>query len=364
MRILATGGGTGGHVYPALEIALGAKARGHQVEYWGSNRGQEGPACEKAGMDFRGFESGPVYRLTSLRGLKSLAALLKVTTQVKSHMAGRGFDAVFATGGYSAAPVLNAARKLGVPLVLHEQNSVPGRTNQIMGRYAFAVCTAFKATSKHFPADKVKRVGMPIRQVLRESAAQGRLPVGQSAHPSILVMGGSQGSQALNDMALSTALRMADRPLSWTHITGLTHFESTMESLARMGIRSEYSVKSYLQAPELAGTLCQSDVAVCRSGAGTLAELAAFRRPSVLVPYPAAFHDHQYYNALEFAELGAADIIRQEDLDPAVLESRILGWLNDPERVDAARKVLAEWDVPDAVDLVLDIVESAGPARK
>lgn len=364
MRILATGGGTGGHVYPALEIALGARARGHDVEYWGSSRGQEGAACERASMPFRAFESGPVYRLTSLRGIKSLVGLLRASSAAKQEMQGRGVDAVFATGGYSAAPVLNAARRLGVPLVLHEQNSVPGRTNLIMGRYALAVCTAFRTTERHFSAAKVHRVGMPVRQALRDAATQGRLPTGQSANQAVLVMGGSQGSQALNDLALSTALRMADRPLSWKHITGLSHFESTMESLGRMGIRSEYSIKSYLQTPEMADAFTQCDVAVCRSGAGTLAELAAFRRPSVLVPYPAAFHDHQYYNALEFAELGAAVVIRQDDLDPAVLESRILGWLNDPDRVKAAQTALAEWDVPDSVNRILDIVESAGPARK
>ena len=363
MRIIATGGGTGGHVYPALECAVGARDCGHEVEYWGSLRGQEGAACEKVGMSFKGFESGPVYRLTSLRGMKSLLTLLRTTSAVKKEMQGRGVDAVFATGGYAAAPVLNAARKLGVPLVLHEQNSVPGRTNLIMSRYANTVCTAFHASAKHFSSEKVKRVGMPIRRELRESAAQGRLTSGSSL-PMVLVMGGSQGSQALNDMALSTAMRMGAEKLRWTHVTGLSHFESTMNSLQKMGVMAEYDIKSYLQGPEMADAMFACDVAVCRSGAGTMAELAAFRKPAVLVPYPAAFHDHQMFNAKEFSDMGAAEIVRQDEMDPAMLESRILGWLYDQDRQEAARAALAEWDVPDAVEQILDIIESAGKSRR
>jgi UDP-N-acetylglucosamine--N-acetylmuramyl-(pentapeptide) pyrophosphoryl-undecaprenol N-acetylglucosamine transferase len=364
MRILATGGGTGGHVYPALECALGARDRGHDVEYWGSFRGQEKSACDRVDMPFKGFESGPVYRLTTVRGMKSLLTLLKSTSAVKREMQGRGVDAVFATGGYAAAPVLNAARKLGIPLVIHEQNTEPGRTNLIMSRYAAAVCTAFHATAKHFPKEKVHRVGMPIRKALRASAEQGRLPLGGSHLPQILVMGGSQGSQSLNDMALSTAMRMGDKKVRWTHVTGLSHFESTMNSLEKMGIHSEYEIKSYLQAEEMADAMFGCDVSVCRSGAGTMAELAAFRKPSVLVPYPAAFNDHQYYNAKEFADLGAAEIIRQPDMDPATLESRILGWLYDLDRQEMARAALAEWDVPDAVERILDIIESSGKSRR
>ena len=356
MRLIFTGGGTGGHVYPALECALSARDRGHDVEYWGSNRGQEGKACEITQLPFRGFESGPVYRLSSLKGIKSLLTLLRSSSQVRREMESRGVDAVFATGGYAAAPILNAARKLKVPLILHEQNTVPGRTNLIMSRYARAVCTAFHASAKHFPSVKVHRVGMPIRRELRNLAQQGRL-VPAPLSQMILVMGGSQGSQALNDMALSTALRMGDKAVSWTHVTGLSHFESTMNSLQKMGVRSDYAIKSYLQTQEMADALNTCELAVCRSGAGTMAELAAFRKPSVLVPYPGAFHDHQFYNAAEFADIGGAEIIRQNDLDPATLETKILSWLYDVDRQLEAKKALAEWDVTDAVVRILDIIE-------
>jgi UDP-N-acetylglucosamine--N-acetylmuramyl-(pentapeptide) pyrophosphoryl-undecaprenol N-acetylglucosamine transferase len=314
-------------------------------------------------MPFLGFESGPVYRLTTLKGFKSLLTLLRSTNDVVKSMRVKGVDVVFATGGYAAAPVLNAARKLKVPLVLHEQNTEPGRTNLIMSRYARAVCTAFHGSAKHFPAEKVVRVGMPIRRELRQTAEQARLLELGSTLPGILVMGGSQGSQVLNDLALSTAMRMGEERIRWTHLTGLSHYESTMNSLHKMGIRAEYSIKSYLQANEMADAMSDCRVAVCRSGAGSMAELAAFRKPSVLVPYPSAFNDHQYYNAKEFADMGAAEIVREGDLDPAVLESRILGWLYDEDRQLAAAKALAEWDVPNAVERILGIIEETGKKR-
>lgn len=363
MRLVVTGGGTGGHVYPAVEVARAAASRGWEVEYLGSLRGQEGKACGAAGLRFRGFASEPVYRATSLRGLRSLWRLLRSSLDVGRVFRERRPDVVFATGGYAAAPVLQAARKAGVAIVVHEQNSVPGRTNRILGAGAKAVCTVFRATERHFPGARVVRTGMPIRRALRDSA-QGRLLLDAesgSVAPLVLVMGGSQGSEALNDMALSTAVRMATTDVQWLHVTGLSHFESTVGTLERMGVRGSYTVKAYLDAEEMASAMFHCSVAVCRSGAGTLSELAAFRKPMVLVPYPHAFGDHQTANAREFLGMGAADLVAQGELDPAGLEGRILAWLTDGERQRSAREAMADWDVPDAVERILGVIGGSGP---
>lgn len=361
MRLVVTGGGTGGHVYPAAEVALGAKAKGWDVRYFGSLRGQEKAVCERSMISFSGFASEPVYKLYTLRGMKSLANLLRATTKVREALEGLRPDVVFATGGYASAPVMNAARKMGIPVVIHEQNSVPGRTNKIMSAHAKAVCTVFHAAANQFPADKVRRTGLPIRAELRASS-QGRLLLDAetgSTAPIVLVMGGSQGSASLNDVALSTAVRMAGANVQWLHLTGEGHFQSTMDSLRKLGVKADYVIKAYLHGEDMASALFNSATAVCRSGAGSMAELAAFRKPSVLVPYPYAFGQHQLYNAQEFAEMGAAEVVEQPDLDPAKLESRILSWLNDSDRMDLAAKALAEWDVPDSVDRILAIIEEA-----
>lgn len=363
MKLIVTGGGTGGHIFPALQVALSAKGRGDDVEYYGSERGQERRNCEAAMMSFTAFPSGPVYRPMSIGGVKSIFQLLKATSLAMQTLRIKRPDVVFATGGYAAAPVLNAARKLGIPTVLHEQNSVPGRTNKLMAAYSRAVCTVFHASAKHFPGDKVHRTGMPIRDQFRKNG-QGALLLdadANSASPIVLVMGGSQGSAALNDLALATAVRMASTEVQWLHLTGLGHFESTMNSQKRLGVSQNYIIKAYLEAEEMSSAMFNSSVAVCRSGAGTVTELAALRKPAVFIPYPHSFADHQYGNALEIAEIGGGDVVREGDVQPAALEGRILSWLHDRDRISEAQKALAAWDVPDATGRILDILGQAVP---
>lgn len=360
-QLVVTGGGTGGHVFPALEVALRARDDGWIIRYLGSERGQEKSACEKAMVPFSAFPSGPVGKPWTPRGAQSLLQLLKATNLAVQAMRADRPDVVFATGGYAAAPVLNAARKLGIPIVLHEQNAVPGRTIRLMAGSARAVCTVFHAAQEHFPGSKVHRTGMPIRQALRDSA-QGRLLLGtppDSTAPIVTVMGGSQGSAALNDIALATAVRMAKSEVQWLHITGLSHFESTMHSLRKLAVKSEYHIKAYLEADEMAAALFNSELAVCRSGAGTVSELAAFRKPAIFVPYPHSFAQHQLKNAQELANLGAADVVEQANLDPATLEGRILAWVTDRDRQKEAAARLADWDVPDALDRIMGIIKQA-----
>ncbi len=361
MRLVVTGGGTGGHVYPALETARVARERGWDVRYLGSLRGIEGAQCARIGLPFRGFASEPVASLVKPRGWRSLIRLAQTSAQAVRALTEWRPDVVFATGGYSSAPILNAARKLKVSYVLHEQNSVPGRTLRLLAPQARTVCTVFQGAARYFPRDRTVRTGLPVRAELRDSA-QGRLSLGSNldkAAPIVLVMGGSQGSVALNDVALATAVRMAATEVQWLHLTGIGHFEGTMASLHKMGVRADYSVKAYLDGEEMASALFAASVAVCRSGAGTLAELAAFRKPSILVPYPHAFGDHQRHNAEEFARIGAADVLAQSDLAASSLEGRIHAWTNDRDRRAAAERALADWDVPDATERILAILTEA-----
>ncbi|MBS1721861.1 MAG: UDP-N-acetylglucosamine--N-acetylmuramyl-(pentapeptide) pyrophosphoryl-undecaprenol N-acetylglucosamine transferase [Armatimonadetes bacterium] len=357
-RLVVTGGGTGGHVFPALETAQAAVERGWDVRYLGSLRGIEGGQCEKVGLPFEGFPSGPVYRFWTPKGVRSVLTLLKSTQMALRSLQSERAEAVFSTGGYASAPVVNAARKLGVPYWLHEQNTVPGRTNRLLSHGSEAVMTVFESTSKWFHGCRLVRTGMPIRRALRDSA-QGKLPLTHSlekAAPIVLVVGGSQGAVALNDVALATAVRMARTEVQWLHVTGLTHFESTAASLQKLAVRGDYAIKAYLDADEMASALFSCSVAVCRSGAGTLAELAAFRKPSILVPFPHAFGDHQRLNAVEFADMGAAEVLEQKDMAASTLEPRILSWINDRDARVQAEAALAKWDVPDAVERILDLI--------
>lgn len=194
---------------------------------------------------------------------------------------------------------------------------------------------------------------MPIRRELRELAQGART---QDLLPLILVVGGSQGAQAINEAALGAATRMVKRGLHWLHATGKAHFEAVFGTYEKLALKDCYEVRPYLEGQAMAEAYARATLAVGRSGAGTLSELAAFRLPSVLVPYPHAFADHQRHNAQELADLGGAVVLDQKALTPALLEDAALGWLDDPKRVDQARAGLASWDVPDATERILGLL--------
>lgn len=359
MRLTVTGGGTGGHVFPALEAAKAAREKGWQVEYLGSERGQEGAACAKADIPFIAFPSRPLIKPVSYQGAKTLLLMAKAILMAKRRLQQRRPDAVLTMGGYSSAPVVQAAKALRIPIIVHEQNSVPGRTNLMAAKGRGAVCTVFHHTAQHFPESKVIRTGNPVRASLRE-AASGILPFNTpwaAGRPAVLVMGGSQGAAALNDVSLATAVRMARAGIQWIHLTGPNHYEGALEARAKLSVGDDYDIRAFMDADGMAEAFSACQMAVCRSGAGTLTELAAFRRPSILVPYPNAFADHQKVNAQEFVEMGAAVMLEQKDLSPSGLEGRILSWLHDKDLYAEAQKAMAEWDIVDSTERIIQVLE-------
>lgn len=356
MRLIVTGGGTGGHVYPALEIARLAQSKSVHVAYFGSLRGQEVGLCQTANIPFVGFDSRPIYSFKSIQGLKSLAALGFARRHAKHELRQIAPDVVFSTGGYSSAPVVSAARSLGIPFVIHEQNSVPGRTNRLLAKGSYAVATTFHSTAKHFDGHHVVRTGLPVRQSLRDIAEAER---NSQIIPLILVVGGSQGAMTLNEAALGAAKRMVGNAQHWIHVTGPKNFEACYPSFEKLGLKDEYQMFAYLQGDDMARAYAGASVVVCRAGASTLSELAAFRLPSVSIPYPHAHANHQYHNALELQDLGATRMIPQDELRAASLESELKQWLLHNEDREKAASALAKWDVPDASSRIFELIEGA-----
>lgn len=352
-----TGGGTGGHVFPALEVARVAREEGSELIYLGSNRGQEGPACHKLGITFRGFGSQPLYSLKSMRGWRALAALARARQQAKRVLKRVDPDVVFSTGGYAAGPVVSAAQALGIPTVLHEQNSVPGRSNLMFAKRADMVCLTFHSSEQYFEGCRTMRTGMPVRQALRDVASG---PREKDLMPLVLIVGGSQGAQPINEAILAVATRLVGRPINWLHVTGKQHFEAVFLSFEKLGLKYCYDVKAFLEADDMAAAYGRATLVVGRSGAGTLSELATFRLPSVLVPYPLAFANHQAMNAVEFEEIGASTVIDQRSLSPGTMEEAVLSWLEDPAKCEKASTALAEWDSPNAADQIFELVKAAG----
>lgn len=344
MRLVVTGGGTGGHVFPAIEVAQSARARGADVAYFGSLRGQEGQTSQVAGIEFRGFPAQPLWSLKTLRGWKSAIGLLKASAAARQAMATHRPDVVFSTGGYSAAPIMYAARKLGVPLVIHEQNSIPGRSNRIFAKVAASVGVTFHRSLRVFGASAT-RVGLPVRKELVAMAA------GIRERTHVVVVGGSQGAQAVNAVAARAA--DSDAPHPWIHATGPSNFDAEAAAKARPG----YRVEPYLDVAQMGGALASAAVVLGRAGASTMTEIAWFGLPSILVPLPSAMDDHQTENAREFEALGIATLLPQSEATPERVLDLVRHWREaDPVAIQAK---CAEWIVPDSTERILAMLDAA-----
>ena len=325
----------------------------------GSLRGQEGKICEARGIAFKGFPSEPVFSLRTLRGMRAMVNLVRASGMARKALQTYNPAVVFSTGGYSSAPVVRAARSLGIPYVLHEANSIPGRSIRMFAQGAKAVAITFKRSESEFPDCRVVRTGLPVRKELREMA---REPKPTPQHPVAFVFGGSQGSQFLNEHMPAIAKLMKDDSIDWLHSTGPKNVDGVKKEVQALGLE-HYTCEPYLQGKAMGQAYQYATVVICRSG-GSLAELAVFGLPSVLVPLPSAAANHQYHNAKEFSDMGAAIIQTEDQFEPNRFAASIREWLASPERREKARAALRAWDVPDATERIVALVEEAGGAAK
>ncbi|MBS1718419.1 MAG: UDP-N-acetylglucosamine--N-acetylmuramyl-(pentapeptide) pyrophosphoryl-undecaprenol N-acetylglucosamine transferase [Armatimonadetes bacterium] len=349
--MIVTGGGTGGHVYPAIEVGKRAASAGWRVAYAGSLRGLEGKASTALGWPFFGFNTGPVYSLRTLAGMKGAVQYAQALAATSKMLRKEKPDVVFSTGGYAAGPVVESARKLGIPYVLLEANSVPGRSISRFAQQAVAVATVFRGAEQHFPGCRVERTGLPIRDALRELAAQ---PAEQKRQ--VLVVGGSRGSVFLNETVPEAFDESMDA--EWLHVSGPDHFEATR---VRAEGKRGYTVAPFLEAEAMAKAYKESMVVVARSGS-SLAELALFGIPGVLIPLPTSAGDHQLHNAEEFAAMKAATLLRQSEATPQAIRGAVLKWLDDESERKAAALALKEFDVPDATERIWQLVQAGARA--
>lgn len=347
MRLVVTGGGTGGHIYPALEVARHARAQGDELLYLGSIRGQERALCAQDQILFQGFPAQPLYSLKTPRGWRAAALLLRSVWMARKALKVARPDVVFSTGGYSAAPIVAASKRLRIPYVLFEANSIPGRTHRMFANHAAAFACVFHKTQSVLSGVRIERTGMPIRASLREAATSL-----ERSERKLVVIGGSQGSAFLNRLVPEIASRLPD--LHIVHAVGRNnHDEAKSRSL-----RAGYRQVPYLELDDLIDAYRTSTVALARSG-GTVAEFALFRLPSVLVPLPTSADSHQLHNAREFADMDAATVIEERLASPDAVAQAIALWCSDIARRKHAEGALAGWDVPDATARIYRLIAGA-----
>jgi len=359
MTVAVTGGGTGGHIYPALSVAraLPAQAREVSVVYIGAENGMEAHLASEWGIPFVGVPARKIRRLASLDTLVTLAVLYRGYRRARAALRRDRPAALLGTGGYVAAAATIAAHHERIPVVIHEQNAVAGRTNRWLAARAQRICLSFECSQAAFPADRTVVTGLPTRSDIVSSAsredARRRLSVPTDAF-TLLVLGGSQGAAAVNRVVWD-ALPSLPEHVSVLHQTGPRSSPEPVPS------RHGYVSRSYFDAETLPIAFRAADLVLSRCGASTLAETAMNGLPALLVPYPAAYADHQTANARAVSDAGAGILIPQATLTASALTRQVQELMGDPERLARMSAASASLARPDAAARVARVVlECAG----
>jgi UDP-N-acetylglucosamine--N-acetylmuramyl-(pentapeptide) pyrophosphoryl-undecaprenol N-acetylglucosamine transferase len=264
----------------------------------------------------------------------------------------RSASAVFSMGGYVAAPVMTAARMLGLPMTIMEPNAVPGVTNRRLGRLARKVLVTFEETARYFPRTRVEVTGLPVRQEF--FAIPTRPP---SARLTVLVTGGSQGSRTLNTACEQAWPALRESHIRLIHQTGAAHYESIASRFSTSGVDGE--VVPFIS--DMPKTFSDVDVVVCRSGAGAVSELAAAGKPSILVPFPFAADDHQAKNAQALEHIGAARLVRDQDFNGERLMAELQSLT--PETLESMSAAARRFAKPGAAKRAAELLIELAGAR-
>ncbi|HEX2350912.1 MAG TPA: undecaprenyldiphospho-muramoylpentapeptide beta-N-acetylglucosaminyltransferase [Ktedonobacterales bacterium] len=366
MRILISGGGTGGHIYPALAVASELRDRyGVELLFIGDENGLETRIVPEAGIPFAAISAGKLRRYLSLRTFTDLGRIPVGMRQAYQIVKRFRPDAAFTSGGYVSVPAGMAARLAHAPLVMHQQDVSPNLANRLLTPVATRITVSFAASQRYFPADKTILAGNPVREEVLRAARLDPMRARQgfglkSALPIVLVTGGSQGARRLNQVMAAALPRLLAR-CQVLHVSGELTYEATRAQAARAladapELRDRYALFPYLKT-EMPQALAACDIALCRSGAATLAELSIIGRPSVLVPLPPGFTGSpQAVNAAMFEQAGAAVSILDRDLTPARAVELLEPLLSDANRriqmSVAARKLGRPTAARDLADLV------------
>lgn len=350
LAFLLTGGGTGGHVIPAIAVARELRRRGHQPFFVGTKEGMESKLVPRESFRIEYIEIGGLKRVGLRQTLRTLAQLPLAVWKALRIVQRNRPAAVFSMGGYVAGPATIAAWLLRCPVVLMEPNAMPGMANRYMGKIASRALLSFEEAKKYFPAHRVEMTGLPVRGEFFEIP-----PKAPSAELTVLVTGGSRGSRRLNEASrASWPLFVKDNVhVRWIHQSGSQDYEAMSAAFTASGATGE--VIPFID--NMPKAFANSDLVVCRSGAGAVSELAAAGKPSILVPFPYAADQHQLRNAEAMAKAGAARLILDQELTGVELFHTIRDLARQPAQLAEMGSAAKSFAAPHAARRAVEILE-------
>ncbi len=362
MRIVLSGGGTAGHINPALALSEVLADRGCEVLYAGTPTGVEARLVKQAGLPFKPFEASGFNRSHPMTLPKSVLKIQKSTKLARAWFDEVEPDCVVGFGGYVCIPVARAAEQRGIPVVVHEQNSVMGMANKYLARKAASVCLTYAHAGEALSRkDNIVLTGNPVRKsVFSATREEGRAAFG-IPHDArmLLVTGGSLGARHLNSaiVALKDTL-LAYPDLYIVHVTGPKEIDSVTEALS-LTPEQEKRWKLLGYTDQMGKAMAATDVIVSRAGATSLAEISARRIPALLVPFPFATEDHQTMNARACVEAGAAYLVADADVEGAEFAGRLSELIEDAQLRESMSKAAAAQKTADAAEKLADVVLAA-----
>ncbi len=354
LKVIIAGGGTGGHVFPAIAIALALKKKVYNAKilFVGAKGRMEMKKVPAAGFHIIGLNIAGIQRRLTWKNFLVPFKLIDSMIRAKNIVKRFKPDVVIGVGGYASAPMVRAASKQKVPTLIQEQNSYPGLTNRILGKKADKICVAYEGMERFFPKSRIFLTGNPVRQDI--ISLEGKYKKGleffglSPDKPILLVTGGSQGARSINQ-GLSANLRLFlfnDIQVLWQ--TGRPYYQTALEQtqgLEKFGV----CVKEFIDRMDYAYAVC--DAVISRAGAIAVSEICAVKKPAVLVPLPSAAEDHQTKNAMALVNHHAAILINDRDV-PEQLGPVVMDLIHDEEKKHRFREKMAGLSYRDAADKI------------
>jgi UDP-N-acetylglucosamine--N-acetylmuramyl-(pentapeptide) pyrophosphoryl-undecaprenol N-acetylglucosamine transferase len=357
MRAILAGGGTGGHVIPALAIAQELqKQYAAEVLFIGTARGIENRLVPAAGFPLRLVQVGALNQVSLKTRLKTLFDLPRAVWDARSMLAEFRPDVVIGVGGYASGPAMLAAVLKRIPTLAFEPNVVPGFANRVVARMVSAAAVHFAETAQYFPRAVV--TGVPVREAFFQIAGK---PTGNE-NPTLLVFGGSQGANAINQAMIQCLPQLVKQvpEIRVIHQTGERGYSDALAAYQKAGLTAE--VSPFIT--DMPAFFARADLILCRSGASTVAEITAAGKPAVFVPFPRAADDHQRVNAQALERAGAAVVVEETKLERVWLADTIAALLGDPGRLGRMSQAARKLAHPDAArDIAAMAARLAGVAR-
>lgn len=359
MKVLLSGGGTGGHVYPAIAIANKIRDEHPDAEiiFVGTEKGIESEIVPKYGFELKTVTVQGFKRKIDFDNVKRVFKLFKGLEQSRKIVKKFKPDIVIGTGGYVSGPVLFNASMGKIPAIIHEQNSFPGVTNKILSKTVTKVLTSFEDSHKRFPEaaeEKLVFTGNPVRKEIllsRKNIARKNLSISDEKR-MVLCYGGSGGSRKINDAMRLVIKNMVNEDIAFIFATGKSYYDEFMESISDINLKPYQKVVPYLE--DMANALAASDLVIGSAGAISLAEITALGKPSIIIPKAYTAENHQEYNAKSIEKQGAGIAILEKNLTPESLNTAVFKLLGDRELLVDMANASKTIGKPEAIDLIYD----------